>query len=389
MKDINKKLLEIVRRSIKQGNFKQPMDLQDLIDAKDYLQEEIKLNHLQAEARAKQEELRVISGSEILKMPIKEQPYIVEKMIPERAITALTADSGKGKSLFALILAIAIARGEKLFKEFEVKKNNVLIIDLEMDRDVIVSRFQSLVDDNLPIDYILEQPFNITDESDFNRLAELIKKNNYGLVIFDTISNIHMAEENSAKEMKEVNKQLLRLINEANISILYLHHNRKRRQDEKFNQSSFRGSTEIIAKVASHLLLDSKLEVNDDGFSVLKITIQQEKSRRPEALTKIGINATYDPISKKTLVDYVGIIDDAGESKKLAKNFVLENMEVANEYTVADFQKIKKAKGAAIGINQIRAALLELESKAVISFRLGEGRQHNTKFYRLKKINEL
>lgn len=88
-------------------------------------------------------------------------------MIPEGAITALTASSGAGKSLFMIILAKHIALGEKLFGTFETKQANVLVVDLEMDDDIIASRHKAFISDTAPIYYMHNQSFNICDDEDF------------------------------------------------------------------------------------------------------------------------------------------------------------------------------------------------------------------------------
>jgi RecA-family ATPase len=91
-------------------------------------------------------------------------------MVPEKAITSITAASGKGKSLLALIMAYYIGKGELLFgeRDFEVKKSKVLIIDGEMNFSTITGRYKGVFQqEKLPVDFILEQNWLISDEQHF------------------------------------------------------------------------------------------------------------------------------------------------------------------------------------------------------------------------------
>lgn len=323
----------------------------------------------------------IVSGDSFLTAKIKERPFLVDKIIPENAITALTADSGKGKSLFMLLVAKHVALGQSLFDAFEVKQANVLILDLEMDEDIIISRYKSLINQGAPIYYFHSQSFDINDPEDFAWLLCRIAEYNFKLIIFDTISNVHSCDENSAKEMKEVNKQLLRIINLTQTTILYLHHHRKKGIGENYSQSSARGSTEIMAKCASHLLLDSKKEINENGNSILKITVEQFKSRRPDGINKIGFNIIYNPETKQSTYEYVGEIDEKGQSLNAAKEFLGSFMQLGTDYTINTLKIEKKNQGLKFGENILRMACKELVAEHILDSRKGTGKEWNKDYY--------
>ncbi len=160
---------------------------------------------------------KIVSAKELLEKNTKEFPYIIDRLIPEAAITSITADSGQGKSLLSLIFAHFIATGRILFDEYPVKKSKVLIIDLEMDEDIIVSRFKALINEDCDIDYIYQQSWLINEEKSYKWIVDIIKMNGYKVVFFDTLTNIHDKEENSSKEMREINKKMLQLITDTGI----------------------------------------------------------------------------------------------------------------------------------------------------------------------------
>lgn len=326
--------------------------------------------------------LKIIHGDYFLTAPVKEKPFLVAGMVPESAITALTASSGAGKSLFMLILAKHIALGEKLFDTFEVKQANVLLVDVEMDPDILIGRHKAFIDCSAPIYYIHNQSFDICNEDDFFQLAEEILSKDIGLVVFDTISNIFSGkDENSAKDMKDVTKKLLDLIRLTRVCVLYCHHHRKKMVGESNSQGSARGSTELIAKVASHLLLDSKKEVDEMGNSILKMTIEQFKSRRPDGINKIGLNIIYNPETKKSTYEYLGEIDEKSQSMREAKEFLGSFMQLGTEYTIEDLFLEKKKQGLIFGKNIIRNACKELADENILDSRKGTGKEWNKSYY--------
>ncbi len=332
---------------------------------------------------------KIISGSEMIDKKIKAQPYIVDKMIPERAITAITADSGKGKSMFALIIAYHIAKGEKIFGEFEVKQNKVLIIDQEMDSDIIHERYKSVFKEEKEsqIDFIYEQSLQIDDNNHYQDLIRLIKQNNYKVIIFDTLTNLHNKSENSADEMKEVNRRLLDLINQTGVSIIYLHHHKKRQQGELYSQSSSRGSTEIIAKVASHLLIDSKVSIDAEcDISITELTIQQEKARRPERINKIGLKIFYDQNLKQTHWEYIGEVKNNEKKIEQAKDFIKEELRNNSWLSIENLKNSASEKKIDIGEKNLREACRELVKNMEIQEKTGKElnrEQARAKFYNL------
>ena len=316
--------------------------------------------------------LKISTCQELLDYEVQPEYFIVNPLIPEQAITSITADSGKGKSLLALIFAYSIATGEKLFDQFEVKQNKVLIVDMEMSTNEIITRFKKIVTTEVPIDYIYNQQFLITDDENFENLIEIIEKNKYGVVIFDTFNMISNKKENDQDEMREVNRKLLELIRKTSVTIIYLHHHRKLQKGERLSQSSSRGSTEIIARVSSHLLLDSKSYVEDSN-NILEITISQEKARSSERLNgKIGVKIINDNITNKITLGYLGEVVEKTKKVEEAKKAILEILGTENSLTV----KQAEEKIPGIGTNNIRTAFKELEEESRINFSK-EGRKNS------------
>lgn len=327
-------------------------------------------------------EFKITEAKEMLTKKLEDCPFIIDRLVPEKAITAITADSGKGKSLFMLFLAKHIATGENLFDEFNVKQKNVLIIDQEMNEDLIVERYKNLISAEIPIDYMYEQSWDIMESNSFNWLKERIIQKKYGVIIFDTLTTIHGLDENKSDQMRLVNQKLLELIKETSTTIIYLHHNRKLAKGEFHNQSSARGSTEIVAKVSSLILLDSKREFDDAGNTITTITLKQEKSRRAESLPIIGLKMSYNKKDKTTTFEYLGEVDLSGEKVLEAKRFILKTLGDSTEIEVT-VEILYNRSG--IGKNSLNTALKQMVANNVLKVRKNTEKPINKLFYSLLK----
>ncbi|MCX6792920.1 MAG: AAA family ATPase [Candidatus Falkowbacteria bacterium] len=307
-------------------------------------------------------DLKISTCQELLNYEVEPEYFIVKPLIPENAITNICSDSGKGKSLLALIIAYHIASGKPLFDEFPVKQGGVLLIDQEQNLNTVVSRFKKVVTENLPIDYIIDQKFLITDEENFECLIKKIKEQKYKVIIFDTFTEIHDKEENESGPMKIVNRKLLELIRRTNVSLVYLHHLRKPFKNEKLSQSSSRGSGEIIAKCSSNLLLESKNSADEFGNTVLEMTISQEKSRSSERLNgRIAIKIFNDPENGFIKWQFMGEIEEKGKRVEEAKILIMETLQTVPGVTVKDLEGKTE-----IGSNNLRSGLRELMNEGKI-----------------------
>jgi len=316
---------------------------------------------------------KILTCKDLLDYEIQPEFFIINPLIPKEAITSITADSGKGKSLFALILAYCIASGMNLFDKYEVEKGNVLIIDQEMNKNETASRFKKVIKNEVPVDYIIDQKFLITDENKFIALKNQIIEKKYNVVIFDTFTEIHNAEENDSGAMKLVNQNMLQLIRETGVTIVYLHHHRKLQKGERLSQSSSRGSSEIIAKVSSHLLLDSKNYRDEFNNKVLEIIVSQEKARSSSRLDhKISFKIVNDEVENKIRWEYLGEVEEKSKKIEEAKNSIINILQNRPGILVKELED-----ELSVGNNNIRIALKELSSEN----RIDSSKQGKANYY--------
>ena len=333
---------------------------------------------------------KINSLGDLWKMKEKEVPWVLDKMIPERAITSITAGSGQGKSLVALYMAEAIAKGRELWGEYKTKKMNVLYIDQEMDTDVVIGRIKSITDEPVAecvLDYISDQQWCIDDEKQYEWLMRTIKEKEYGVLFLDTFSTIHLGEENSAKEMAEINKLALRLIHETGITVVYLHHHRKLYPGESsLSQSSARGSTELIAKVSSHIVISTK-KTSDGEKTKLDMEISQEKARRPDGIGKINVVLEYDKMKKRTTWTHNGEQSESDAFLR-AKEAVLE---IVKKNPGMDRDSICNiaAKDYRCGQLSVKTAISDMKHSGEILTMKGGGKMGRGELYSFNATKEI
>ena len=320
---------------------------------------------------------KIYKSEEILKMTANSMPFIVDRMIAEKTITAITAKSGVGKSLIALILATHISRGEKLFNEFNVMQKNVLIVDQEMPDDILIDRYKAIVKEWSGVDYMWEQSWIIEDTKHYDWMVKIIKENKYGVIIFDMLDSIHEKNENDNSEMKVINKRLIRLINETGVTIILLHQHRKEDNRTKSSQDSAQGAGDIIHKASSHLIIEQldKGTDKENNKEIAEYLFKQVKSRRPETMQSFKFEVIYNLNDKKTNWNFLSFYEEKMVAIEKARGAILEFLNANSGYWYLGSKKFPeqdmllkiKEKTGGIGDKNIKEAIKSLVTDELIN----------------------
>lgn len=289
-----------------------------------------------------------LSASKWQSLPVNEFPYLIDKIVPINAVTAIVGDTNCGKSLLALKLADAISSGNKFLGEFEVQQTKTLYIDLEMNEDDIIYRTRIICSpNNENLFILLANSFKADNVINLQALKDYIIANKIGLVVFDTFSKIHDGEENSNTAINQLFNVLRPLLRELQITIIILHHNSKNPDATKMNKG--RGATAIKDNVAAYIDITSELTYNQNNQNVLCMVAAQLKIRRT-MVKSFGVNITfidnspsvweYRPAQaekidkleedKKRLLKF--IMDNPGSTKTEIKRYLNDNFKMAKNY---------------------------------------------------------
>ena len=271
------------------------------------------------------DEFKLIDGDTISEMTVAKVPHLITQVLPESGFTVIYGAEGIGKSLVALSMALAVAKGEDWLGVFKVpKKANVLYLDKENVMSTIVSRVRAMgkAPKNM---YWLKSPeqFQLNDAkgglSEFAlALTTLVEEKKIKLIIVDSFVDLMVGNESSSQDTQLFFTALRQLF--PDIAVVVLHHENKPAQGTyRTAAQRVRGSTNINAQATVMFRIEGVAK------SKTEITMQQTKNRNSQKMDKFMLRMTIslDPNNKdgekETIVtgfEYMGIVaDSVGDSK--------------------------------------------------------------------------
>lgn len=280
----------------------------------------------QEETKQKVIKYQPIKVADLVVKPLKEKPWVVEGMIPEGTITCFSGPTGCGKSLIVFKIADLISRGEDIFGKYKSVESKVLWFDFEMTEFDVAVRAKEICAKNSEMFLQYDKVWKIEDQNSIKFLEDFIKNNGIKVIVFDTLSKIHRADENSNTQMTPIMEKMLELCRGLNVSIILIHHNNK--NQEALGLGKGRGASAIPDNCASYFMVESK-KMSFQDKDVLEIQLKQEKARRRENINHIAVNVIYDELAEKTNFDFVGEINEERDrldnAKKGVMDYLIEN----------------------------------------------------------------
>jgi len=184
--------------------------------------------------------------------------WILDKLIPERAITILHGPGGIGKTWLGLAIAKAISEGQELFS-LKTKTKPTVYIDFENPLPVLIERVRQI---DIPKALFWHLGFELPpprfDSDQWQLFKELPKES---LLIVDSLRSSQNGDENSSRDMALVMGRLKELREQGQTILLYHH-------TSKADERMFRGSM-AITDLADHVLslykLNNRFEEMDDA----------------------------------------------------------------------------------------------------------------------------
>ena len=223
--------------------------------------------------------LKIYKPDELAALNLPPRKFILGGWLEERQPCMVYAQTGRGKSLFSMSLAIAIAGGGSVFGWGAPCPLAVLYVDAEMDLADIRDRQALLTStvDNLDSEalnknlHILPRHGHsnktafpdIIEEAGTKALLEEIDKIRPAIVILDNLSTLaDIKDENDAASFNPIIHFLYKL-RDRNCAVILVHHTGKK-------EGKFRGSSKLAATFESILQLaqNSELFEGDTGFAI-------------------------------------------------------------------------------------------------------------------------
>ena len=237
--------------------------------------------------------LKVLTHGELLQLDIAERKSLLGDWLLERHPCMVYAQTGRGKSLFCMSIAMAVAAGGEVFGWKAPEARTVLYIDAEMDLadmkqrgtmlEEAVSRLnKEALRTNL---YTLSRHRqsrgavfpDLVDPEGQKALIALVESVKPSLVVLDNLSTMaDIRDENDAAEMKPILDMLWKL-RQLDCAVILVHHTGKQ-------EGKFRGSSKLAATFESILQLapNGDLLGGETGFIVRVDKFRQ--ANKPEPL---------------------------------------------------------------------------------------------------------
>ena len=187
---------------------------------------------------------------------IKPRRWIVEGWLPLDAVGAIIAPAGKGKSFYALSLALELARGGTFAGE-KLEASPVLYVAAERPTDIRdrLEAWQAHHDRKAPEAFRVFAPTlppQLTAQDHLEALCEKVRREKPRVVVLDTFARMTLGlEENSSRDMGQVMEALDRIRHATGGGlVLVVHHT------GKDPSRGARGSTAFLGAIDFQITLD-------------------------------------------------------------------------------------------------------------------------------------
>jgi hypothetical protein len=237
-----------------------------------------------------------VAHKDFKNMEFEEPSWLVDQLISKGGINAISGQPESHKSFIALEIIKALSLGVPFLDKFPTEQCKTLIIDEENSPGRLNMRLNTLTDQDLNLEIVSGKHIKIDELGMAEDIIKYCEANGIGLLVLDSLSSLHSADESSNTQMAAVFEHLMKIA-QAGITIIFIHHEPKSARKEPGN-ASLRGAGDILAKCDTHT---SMRHPADD---VNTIVVTQKKNRDAERLPefKIAVHREQD----RTRFEHIG-----------------------------------------------------------------------------------
>ena len=226
----------------------------------------------------------------------------------------LTGESGIGKSLFSIELAVKLSKGLSVWNYGVDKPYKILFIQKENPDYSVQTRLRRICKGlearSITNIFMVERTFDadIGKTDDLEKMQRLIKKTGAEIVILDPLSSYHSANENNNIAMRQVLNGLTGISVAIGCSWIVLHHEGKP-SDGKLDKWRFRGASSIRDWADTMIGLTHKPNSEGKVWRQLNFDKMRHGKELPSLLLERDENFCHTIVPENTLIPMSLIAD--------------------------------------------------------------------------------
>lgn len=241
--------------------------------------------------------------------------------LPVGGSCLIAGPPGIGKSFLALHAAISVASGDDFLRHYPTRRGPVVFVDEESSPTALNARQHLLRNGSglgfepLPMWVGVKEGFLVDDKRALDELIVLLKPKRPVLLVLDALIRLHRGDENSAKDMGRVTKNLSRIQREVGCGIILIQHQRKEGLIRS-RRDVVRGSSELTAWPDSVITLERngdhheayilKSRFSEDGQVVVYQQFIDEDVALLEFIREEEADAPKEAKAKKVIAELFG-----------------------------------------------------------------------------------
>jgi len=254
----------------------------------------------------------VFTGDELLKIKIPAIPMLVDRILYEGSGMLVYGKSNAGKSLYALELAMALAKGVTFLDEYAIRRPiRVLYVQREGGKAQMIRRYQRMshilepCPEHIKLWYPKEK-FFLNDEESMNCMVEKFKTYQPEVVILDPLNQMVKGSLTDDEVASSVTLNLNVLKYTHNICPILIHHTHKDRFATTYGGRIEEGVNSIFGSYIWYSWPDTVFEFRKDFVKDKKTgqivdefnTMQCVKDREAPSFwdLKLKLQATGDSL---------------------------------------------------------------------------------------------
>ena len=275
---------------------------------------------------ALEDNLNIVPGDKLEELDIPPSEFLIRGLVPLNGISVVSGKPCSFKSWILLLIAREVALGKPLFDQFETKQKRVLYLDEESSLAEQKRRWLMVKGSNpTPVYFSSMAGFKIDNRTQREYLLALCKKNDFKVLIVDSLRDVHHRNENDSKDAQAIIDAFREFIQQG-ITIIISHHNRKESfLNPKDPSQMLRGSDALLAGLDALLAIENPKATEEAA----ELIITQAKLRQGRRTDPFKVNIFEK--EGKMLFEYTGKIATEESKMNEAKSAIKELLKQEGE----------------------------------------------------------